>query len=711
MLDLLSFGGLGIYFLLISVVVGAIGLVGLASQNLGLANKASPIAVGLLIVLLVEYPTIKFFGPEAILPALLGLALGTTFAISVSVKQKEFQLSKLKLLLRDTLALTSLFTIAISIQVATLSGRVPLLTSFDTTSGDMSWYLEQAQNLSIAGWDSPPRSYELGPNDDILGNLGLAPEHMGSGYVLISVVSAALSLAGWQVGIIVLGLLHVAVVSSAYDLVSRNAKKPQPLLFALTIMLFSTSSYLVVIGWWAVNQLTFTTLFLTGISLILNVKDEKSSTYIYFLFGGAIALCLEVYPSIAAYAGLPIFLLVLVLALIGEKRDGGRFGTLKPLVMLVPFGYSLLGTIQFLPHYFIDQITHSLKMSFIAPSLLDFIGLEPLLSLVDLRGNAGFGNLSYWVFISVLALVAYRNRRKFKLENDLLLLAVVLGSGLLILYSTLIDPESYQAHKLRLLWVPILIVVVLSMINWQKKFLGSSWSKKRLASTSFLGLLIVTNALVFSSSASKMLGDETARQMLAITNEKIEISDELRKLAVPAVGTDFSHGNGWLPQDRVIIPAVIGSGETFIYSGSRLAGFPFMSGWVISGPPTEKPGGDTSEIFYSNRFYSIKHVCRLLCADESSGLIAYLGGVENTENSFSQFANTSYALSGPTGRLSVKIHGAPNTEVTAQVSYISAKCEDATLNTVLGHDGLGRIHLSKLTTCSDKLKKIHLSAK
>jgi hypothetical protein len=181
------------------------------------------------------------------------------------------------------------------------------------------------------------------------------------------------------------------------------------------------------------------------------------------------ALGVEVYPSVALYSMLPIFLVIISISFY-QALSAGRKAILSAMASFIPLTYCFLGTFQFLPQIFAAQFDHKLDLGYRASGLFDFLGfpngslaslfLPDFIWIIEALNAPLFWGL---VLISFTVLSAIRSKKKFALLLPFILTS--LGGSALITYTGFIPQTAYLAHKLVLMWYPLVILSVAIMFS------------------------------------------------------------------------------------------------------------------------------------------------------------------------------------------------------------------------------------------------------
>lgn len=698
----------------LGLIFATVSVLGIGCLLLGLNISAAfprlslpALPVGFMSVLIFGYVIHKIgFQEYSWLFAGTWLTLSSVFAVK-QFKNSRLALRELSVQVIQILTVSFVFVIGISQQLLALNSKSPVFASFDLSAGDMNSYLEISESLRNRGWSGDVLSYDLGPNDDVFGKLTWIFEHIGSGgYILLSTIGGIFGVQTWQVGTLCLGLIFIALALSGAQFLHQNSNLARTTSFALALVIFSSTAYLLLIGWWALNQLIFTVVLINLLLALKKILSKDSTVAEYLLVGVGFSLAFEVYPSVSAYSLIPILVLVLLVALM--RGQSAKFlARLRPSLMLLPLSYSFFGTAGFLKTVFLEQFDHKLELGSVAPGILDFAGLGGFIRAIglDLDPISGITTGLGVVLVLYKVFTYVRSRRSLAWENSANI-AILLGGSVLITYSLFISQTSYQAFKLRMLWIPICLLLFFAIIENNKKL--SSRIPSRHYFVTPLIFIAVANSFGYSSFAAAPLKIGQNAEMLAITYEKLEVKNALSMVPGPSLTTDFSNGQGWIPSDRTIVPAILEYPGKMIFSGSRLSGYPYFSGWVVTGAEQNPRPGPSVSTAYSSENYRLVHVCRLVCTSHDSGITAFLAGVPKRENSQTSFADTSFSSSQTSSSLSLKIVGEPLSKVLVRVSEESKSCLSTEAEVMLNSDGFGRHSIERVGNCDSLPKSIFL---
>jgi hypothetical protein len=609
-------------------------------------------------------------------------------------------------------------SLVVIFQTFTTRGQVPQLTSFDTTSGDMFSYLILADGLKSVGWEGQLNHVEVSVFDSGLGNLSGAFEHAGAGgYVLLALFATISGFKTWMIGTLVLLSSLQSVVMAAAGVIETNTKMGKWQSFLLGNLAFGTLAYLTVIGWWALNQIIFTLLFILLIwilSAMLANREYRRSPKYFLISGTLMALGIEVYPSVALYSMLPIFLVIIGLT-IYQALSTGLKTILSAMTSFIPLTYCSLGTFQFLPQIFAAQFDHKLDLGYKASGLFDFLGFPngPLAELfmpdfvwvIEALNAPLFWGL---VLIVFTVLNAIGSRKKLFLLLPFILTS--LGGGALITYTGFIPQTAYLAHKLVLMWYPLAILsvaIMFSQSSTQEKPYSLFFRKVGFV---VLPAVIISNTLAASYYFSLAVKDPEARQLHTISNEALELNAKIQALETVAVMTDFSVGRGWGALDRTVLPAIVNYPGKNIESGGSLAGYPYYSGWTVTSSP--KKVSVPSE-GYVNEQYTLKYLCRLVCAERELGIAVFVAGLPTSPSEMDKYKNMTFSENQLHGPLSLRIQGKPGQKLWIEPKWAGAPHDNCRVNlpVQIGLDATGRARfpLGLGEDCPAKLVSVKIS--
>jgi hypothetical protein len=717
-----------INFLTVLVASFAVSGIGAATANLFRVRISSHfyLPLGLALILAVGYVSYKVNLPWSITPILLGVIL---FSGAKTLRLRRLDLFEARSRAAETIPLLfrgavypALSSIAVSLtvffQILKTKGYVPLFSSFDTTSGDMFSYLILSEGLRNVGWEGQLNHVEVGAFDSGLGNLSQAFEHAGSGgYVLLAVFANVLNAKTWSIGTLVILLALQSTSFAASGLLQSFTKLSKSLSFLLGHLLFGSLAYLTVLGWWALNQIIFTYLLVLSIWIFTYISRSDKTVLparLFILAGALVALSIEVYPSVAMYSLVPIFGIFTVHHLYRSISSGTKRHWVV-LSGLIPLSYGFLGTFQFLPRIFQAQFDQSLDMGFDSFGFFDFLGLpnsvfvsiarpELTFMLSALNSSLLWGGL----FLTFVSIRGFKNLGLFRRTYPLFLL--VLGGSALLVYSSIIPSSSYLSHKLVLLWYPLVIlgtIVITSQLSTKQRYEKTPYS---IAGLVTLPIVIIANSLVTSSYFSESLETVEARQLHTITNEGLELAARIQSLNTVAVLTDFSNGNGWGALDRTILPAILTYPGKTIESGGSLAGYPYYSGWAVTN--TAEMVASPSD-GYVNDQYTLKFLCRLVCAERSLGISVFVAGLPTSPSEMDEYKNTTFTADEYGGPLSLRIQGRPGQTLKVEPTWAgdaASKCELVfPLSITLDATGRGRAPLAPAEYCQEPLQSVYIS--
>ena len=559
--------------------------------------------------------------------------------------------------LRKTIVFTgaaSLFAASFFVLQSYLSyPGLPLVTSFDTSSGDMFFYLNFSEHVKNVGWDGQiNQKYDSTPfNDGPEVPSGFGWDHAGTGVVLISALSSLFNLEVWQVGQAVLLAMWLVIISVAAALMARFSNLSIKFSVAISILLFCNFAYLTLLGWWALNQIIFSGIFLLIMYLLVSSNEGKANgkqLFNWSLIAGLVALATETYPSIATYGLLPIFAVTFAFALIRELRVMGSKALLL-LASLLPFSFLALGTGEFIPRLFRDQFGNKLDIGIRAPNYLQFLGFPPVVD--GYYGDFLVGILDLVLSPAILGIACMFLILSFLLKKRfsgrlLGFTLIVLGASCLLVYSAA-NITSYQSHKLALQWIPFLFISIIVLFGSDLTLLRLRTLPKWLPL--LVAIIVLGNSLVFQIFASGFVSTTNNRQLHSVTKEILELKAAIQKLDAASVLMDMSDGHSWVPQDRTVSGGLVSYPGVRIDSSWKLSGYPFYTGWVVSKNSESKPIKLPTTVIESievNEQYSLRYVCRLVCSSPSDRVMALVAGLEVKGNEFNDYSTTfSDALS------------------------------------------------------------------
>jgi hypothetical protein len=599
------------------------------------------------------------------------------------LRTKEDRASLLRLVLITSAAL-SLMTGSVNIlQLIGSNGIAAVSTSFDTSSGDMFSYLLLSDGLRTVGWGGEFPHLELLPSGAGPSTLSEIMEHGGAGgYVLLATFASILGLPTWAIGSAVLALAWQSLILTSTYVLARFSALPRRLVSILPTLTLSSFAFVVAIGWWALNQIIFMSLIIMMAVCLIHaskMREIQERSKWFFASGVIGAVAFETYPSVAMYSMVPVLAVSAIWFGVKLTSETKRIDW-TPLWVVPPFAYSLLGTLQFLPVLFSWQFSHDLTLSVRAPGLFDFLGLIPSGLIVErfpffepiiavLYNSVFWGALIFLAF----AYLIYRTPEEVGSRFPLLLLG--LGGSVLLVYSGIISPMTYQAHKLALTWYPVTLLALTALWGGRERL-----APKMLRASSVLvnfiptmiGLNLAASMVYFSSTISiperkiEIRTDSTTWNAHSITLDAVSLGDALSSLPIHAVLTDFSNGSGWVPLDRTVLPGLFRPTGPLVLSGGSTAGYPYYTGWSI----VKAADLDTTDdIIYENGSFAIRHTCRLVCSDPESGLTAMVLGFDAKENESSEFRNETFFEAPVEDPLSVRLIGAPDREVRVSVVW------------------------------------------
>ena len=552
-------------------------------------------------------------------------------------------------------------------------GSLPVPTSFDTSSGDMYFYLNFAEHIKSVGWDSTiNQKYDSTPFDNGLERpSSFGWDHVGTGLVLISLFSKILSLEVWQIGEVVLLVCWLSLVSASIFLISAFTKLSQKTAALISLLFFANFAYLSLIGWWALNQIVFSSLFLLSILCIIRASTPNSD-HVKFIHWLAASFCtvlaIETYPAVAAYSLVPIFIFCFLVDIVRSSKI--QRGSLVYFALsITPFSFLLLGTGQFIPRIFQDQYGNKLDIGIRAPNFLQFIGFPPIVSgalpsvfesFLDLvLSPALLGIAALWL--------VFKKRKHLLAPRNLPFGLIICGASLLMVYSSFAI-TSYQSHKIAIQWVPFIYISLLILYaNSIRIFKFRSIRDSIFVATSFA---LIGNIFVWNVFSFGFVGDSESRQLHSISNEMLSVREALARLKLDSVLMDMSSGNSWIPLDRTVAGALVSYPGTLIVSSWKLSGYPFYTGWAVTKSVNTTMTSDRqseSQIF-DNGTFSVRHICRVICAPSSLGVSALVAGMPITKNGYEEYWWTfSENLKSP--ELSIYMEGKPRTKVKVTIFW------------------------------------------
>jgi hypothetical protein len=532
---------------------------------------------------------------------------------------------------------------------------LPLLTSFDTSSGDLFFYLNFADHVRHVGWDGfMNQKFESTPFSDGLEVPSvIGYDHSGTGLVLISAMSGLLSLQVWQVGQVVLLAMWLVVISMASSLIARFSNLSINFSISISILLFCNFAYLSLLGWWALNQIVFSGIFLLIMYLLGSLDETQTVSRArlnWALIAGLVALAVETYPSIATYGLLPIFAVTFIFSLIRGLRGMGSKALLL-LPSLLPLTFLALGTGEFIPRLFGDQFGNDLDIGIRAPNYLQFLGFPPVVD--GYYGELLVGLLDLVLSPVVIGLASiFLVLRMFKdkrLYGSLLgFTLIVLGASTLLIYSSF-NITSYHSHKLALQWVPFLFISLIILFG--DSFILRKFRVLRGRFALSIAIVVLGNSIFFQIFASGFLSTTENRQLHSVTKEIVELKAAIQQLRSASVLMDMSDGQRWLPKDRTVSGGLVGYPGVRIDSSWKLSGYPYYTGWAVSDHSESNLIKSQTSVLQSvkvNDLYSLRYVCRLVCSSPSDGVMALVAGLELKGNEFNEYSGTYRdALSSP----------------------------------------------------------------
>ena len=681
---------------------------------------------GLALVLVLGFLAFKLNSPWAIAPSIAVILFIPVFIAARSnflrseIRRTFFGrrfVEELRELIFPAISALSV-SLVFLFQTVTTRGQVPLLTSFDTTSGDMFSYLILSEGLRNAGWEGQLNHVEVGVFDTGLGNLSQTFEHAGAGgYVLLALFATISGLKTWMVGTLVILVSLQSIVMAASGVLRTFTKLGnwQSLLFGN--LAFGSLAYLTVVGWWALNQILFTLLFILLtwlLSVMLTNREFRVGPKYFLITGTMMALGFEVYPSVAMYSMLPIFLAIIGVFLYQATQTNPR-NLLSALSSFIPLTYGFLGTFQFLPQIFAAQFDHKLDMGYRSSGMFDFLGL-PISALTswffpDLKWFFESLNSPVIWGIALITFVGLHALRSWsKIAHLLPFLLTILGGSALISYTGLISQTSYQSHKLALMWYPLVIlgtVVVMSQTTRRRRRANPGLRKMAYVA---LPVVILSNALAASYYFSLRLNNPEARQFHTISNEAVQLNERIQDLETVAIMTDFSEGGGWGALDRTVLPAIVTYPGRTIESGGSLAGYPFYSGWAVSSTPKNILAPSEG---YVNEYYTLKYLCRLVCAQRDLGISVFIAGLPTSPSEMDKYKNMTFSADQLGGPLSLRIQGKPGQQLSIDSQWVglpNANCQASLpFSVALDATGRARVPLGLGEKCQARLSSVGIT--
>lgn len=594
--------------------------------------------------------------------------IAATAVLSCYIRFKTSRLTAHELLMRNAFyyrnflktfqfaGVASLFAASLLVMQSFVSfPGLPLVTSVDISSGDMFFYMNFSEHVKNVGWDGLINQ----KNDSTPFNDGLEVpsvfgwDNAGAGLVLISAVSTLFNLEVWQVGQATLLSMWLVVISIASSLIARFSNLSASFSISISILLFCNFAYLTLLGWWALNQIVFSGIFLLIMYLLGSSGERRTlgeTTSRWALIASLVALATETYPSIATYGLLPIFAVTFIFTLISSLRGSGWRAFLL-LLSLLPLTFLALGTGEFIPRLFRDQFGNRLDIGIRAPNYLQFLGFPPvvdgyygeffvgLLDLVLSPAVIGFASI-------FLILRMFRDNRLY--GNLLGFSLIVLGGSSLLIYSAL-NVTSYHSHKLALQWVPFLFISIIVLFG--NSFVLPKFRAVRDGLFFSAAIVVLGNSLVWQIYASSLLTTPENRQLHSISKEIIELKAAINKIDTSSVLMDMSDGQSWTPQDRTVSGGLVSYPGVRIDSSWKLSGYPYYTGWTATDSAEARRENSATSVIEArkvNNQYSLRYICRLICSAPDDRVMALVAGLEVKGNEFNEFLTTfSDALSSP----------------------------------------------------------------
>jgi hypothetical protein len=352
----------------------------LIAKNSGLKHLLLALPVGSTFFYGTVVGIYKFNLGDWLAPVLAALAIVIFYArfkfsklsARAFLKNNAFHYRNLRLTFSFSV-IAAVFATSFFIMQLFVSGQgLPLLTSFDTSSGDMFFYLNFADHIRNVGWDGYiNQKFDSTPfNDGLEVPSAFGWDHGGTGLVLISALSSLLNLQVWQVGQAVLLSMWLVLISISSSVIARFTKISVGFSILISILLFCNFAYLTLLGWWALNQVVFSGIFLLILYLLALAGFHETGTKTILgwgLISALVALATETYPSIATYGLLPIFAVTFGLSLYQRFRKFGWKASTH-LIALLPLLF--LALVQVAMH------THTACTAHLCFLLLQFMCLD-----------------------------------------------------------------------------------------------------------------------------------------------------------------------------------------------------------------------------------------------------------------------------------------------------------------------------------------------
>jgi hypothetical protein len=174
--------------------------------------------------------------------------------------------------------------------------------------------------------------------------------------------------------------------------------------------------------------------------------------------------------------------------------------------------------------------------------------------------------------------------------------------------------------------------------------------------------------------------------------------------------TDFSVGGGWGALDRTVLPAIVTYPGKNIESGGSLAGYPYYSGWTVTSSPKNVSAPSEG---YVNEQYTLKYICRLVCAERELGIAVFVAGLPTSPSEMDKYKNMTFSKNQLDGPLSLRIQGKPGQELSIEQKWAGLPHDNCLVNlpVKIGLDATGRTRfpLGLGEDCPAKLVSINIS--
>ena len=600
---------------------------------------------------------------------------------------------------------------------------VPAFSSFDTSSGDMYFYINMSEHLKNVGWHGlTNQRFFFTPFDNGRESLsGLDLDHAGIGFVTLSAFASLLGMKTFEIGFSCLLVLWAILICAALDLSYRITENWR-FSILLGFVCFASQAYLTLIGWWAVNQIVFSIFLLLFLQVsLINIDGNQSAKVKFWKWSASsllVTLSVETYPAVAGYSIVPLYLCFLAFIIVRELRGGTKeFGALT--ASFAPFAFLALGTAGYLPKILFVQISHSLSMGYNGPGLFDLLGIplrfaSKISNYLSPLSQIDSPLLIAFFFLASLTLFTIRKQ----LEVRFLVFYLLIAGGLVLAAYASIDPFSYQSHKILLLWGPIALLLVISLWGYCSKNFLRFFSKP----FAFVGIsmLVLTNIFFSGAYIGSLKVDSTSRQLHSISNEAMEVNKVIIERGITHVLLDMSDGKSWVPLDRTTSGALVSYPGPMVYSSAQLAGYPYYSGWVVQSTDVArnflKEAGGFLPI---NDFYSLSHVCRLVCTETGSQVSAWISGLPILPSEEAKFSDTSLLNGAGPKNISLYVEGPEGSKLRVKILFFSALqhrvCSSKAGNSdfkdiyiEIGRPGYSRVPLSLPTDCFEDVKLIRI---